>query len=310
MTDAEAVSASSDIDDGLADDDEATEAVEPADEPPESPPTDVILDSGDAALTLGEANSLAAELGATVVLVAGAQEVGKTTMAVTLWSQFLLGPFAGFRFAGSRTLDAFDQRHFAARVSSGNPTADTARTEDEDLRLLHLRIADTEGRLYDLLPSDIRGEYFQDLVDGHRHVDGLRDLTRRADKVIVAIDGARVVALEERQQVVLEARLLLGRLTSKDWMHPDSPLLLLLTKVDLVTSAEDLDWYSTQEAGLLEFAKGRGLSHASAARLSARPTPQGLQSLLEWIQAPVARRPFVTASTRGGGRIFASGLMA
>lgn len=310
MTDAEAEPAVSEIDDDLADDDEETEAVEPADDPPGLPPSDVVLDSGDAALTLAEASSLAAEIGATVVLVAGAQDVGKTTMAVTLWSQFLLGPFAGFRFAGSRTLDAFDQRQFASRVSSGNSTADTARTEDEDLRLLHLRVADAEGRLYDLLPSDIRGEYFQDLVNGQPQVDGLRDLTRRADKVIVAVDGARVVSLEERQQAVLEARLLLGRLTSEGWMHPDSPLLLLLTKVDLATTGEDLDWYSAQEEALLEFAKDRGLSHTTAARLSARPTPQGFESLLKWMQAPVERQPFVTTQTHAGRRIFASGVMA
>lgn len=311
MTDASgadpnAVDAPADVEDAVEDEpaaDDAEDVVAP-------PPTEVVLDTGDAALTVSEASQLAAELGATVIVVAGAQAVGKTTMAVTLWSQFLHGPFAGFRFAGSRSLDAFDRRQFASRVSSGNARAEMGRTEDEDIRLLHLRLADEKGCLADLMPTDIKGEFFEDLINGRPAADGLQRLVQRADKVIVAIDGEKVAALEERQAAVLEAELLIGRLTDGGWMHPDSTLLLLLTKRDLVNVAEVQTWYDERAEGLVKFAIDRGLTSVTSSYLSARSNPEGFDDLLRWMHVSVQRRRCVPVPVPTPGRVFVSGVVA
>ena len=273
-------------------------------------PDDVVLDSGDAALSLREANELAGELGATVVVVAGPQAVGKTTMAVTLWGQFLHGPFGNFQFAGSRSLDAFDQRQFASRLSSRNRRAETLRTEDEDIRLLHLRVVDLHGTASDLLPSDIKGEFFEDLINGRPATDGLQALIARADKVIVAVDGAKVASLEDRATAIFETQQLIGALTEPGWIHRRTPLLLLLTKNDLVVDPEMDTWYDIETARLCTFASDRGLMKVSTAKVSARPVVIGFEELLRWMHRPVERGSGVTVNVRSGGRVFTSGIMA
>jgi hypothetical protein len=281
-----------------------------AEEASESMPTEVVLDSGDAALTLEEAGVLAAELGATIIVVAGAQAVGKTTMAVTLWGQFLHGAFAEFRFAGSRSLDAFDQRQFAARLSSGNAHPETRRTEDEDLRLLHLRIATPDGALADLMPSDIKGEFFEDVINGRAVVPGLQELVARADKVVVAIDGAKIASLVDRASATFEAEQLIGGLTEPGWVHPDAPVLVLLTKHDLVCELETEAWYDGEADRLVTFAQRRGLTAVSSAKVRARPIAAGFEDLLRWMHAPVHRGTTIPADEPPTIRVFAAGVMA
>lgn len=274
---------------------------------PDVAPLDVVLDGGDAALSIEEANLVATEFGTTVVLIAGGQSTGKTTMGVTIWSQFLEGPFADFRFAGSRTLDAFDQRHFASRVSSGNSHAETERTESEDMRVLHLRVASASQDVVDLMLSDIRGEFFEDLINGLPPTGGLLPLVRRADKVLVIVDGDRVAAAADRQTAIREARLLIGRLTDPGWMDSDTPLQVTLTKLDLIDSEATLAWYGDQETKLVRFAHDRGLVNVTAARISARPTPIGFEDLLVWIVAPAYRPELVRVATPQSGRVFLTG---
>jgi len=283
-------------------DDAAAEAPDPA-------PIDVVLDSGDAALTLREASELAAELGATVIVIAGAQGVGKTTMAVTLWGQFRHGPFAEFQFAGSRSLDAFDHRQFAARLSSGNRHAETLRTEDEDLRLLHLRVADPNGSLIDLMPSDIKGEFFEDVINGQSVTDGLQELVARADKLVVVIDGGRIATLVDRGAAIFDAEQLIGGLTEPEWLHPSSALLLLLTKHDLVTVREVEDWYDGEADRLCTFARERGLTAVSSAKVSARPVATGFDALLCWMHAPVHRGSGAVVADSASGRVFTTGVI-
>src|SRR5258708_2931827 len=50
-----------------------------------------------------------------VVLVAGPANSGKTTLLSCLYERFHFGMFAGFRFAGSKTLVGFEKRCFHAR---------------------------------------------------------------------------------------------------------------------------------------------------------------------------------------------------
>src|SRR4051812_28440595 len=57
-------------------------------------PTGTRLASG-VALTLDEANALAGESGASIVLPLGPKDVGKTTLMVELYERFLGGPWGG-----------------------------------------------------------------------------------------------------------------------------------------------------------------------------------------------------------------------
>jgi hypothetical protein len=277
------------------------------------PDDDIVLDAGYQALRLVDASAVAADIDAAVILIAGPQDAGKTTLLVQIYAQFLHGPFAGFGFAGSATLDAFDRRHYLARVSSGRSTADTERTEDEDLRVLHLRLADDVGAHKALLLSDIKGEVFDDLLLGNGVADGLAQLAQRADKVALVIDGERIAELSTRQGAVFQARQLIGALSEPGRVRAETPMQIILLKRDLLND-EQLAWFEAESAKLRQFATSRGLLGVTGAAISARPKdqglPVGLEDLLHWMVAPVDRPAVLPTRRAATGRTFATGVIA
>jgi len=274
----------------------------------------VVLDNGEESLDLVEASVVAAEIDATVILVAGVQDSGKTTLLVELYAQFLKGTCGGLRFAGSKTLDALDYRHFASRVDSGNPEAETERTQDSDMRLLHLRLCDQDGNHQALMPSDLKGELFEELINGREIVENVIPLARRADKTILLIDGGRVAKPASRQSAIRKARLLIGALTEPGGLHHDSPLLIALSKRDLLDEAAAA-WSEAQSRGLAGHALERGLAHVRYLEVAARPKngakPTGLVDVLKWMWEKVDR-PAVTSPTvpPQSNRVFVTGTLA
>ena len=71
--------------------------------------TFVELPSGDA-LSAEEANQTTRSSVARVIVPVGLVGVGKTTLLSEIYERFREGPFAGHRFAWSRTLHGFEQR--------------------------------------------------------------------------------------------------------------------------------------------------------------------------------------------------------
>jgi hypothetical protein len=246
--------------------------------------------SGDQGLRMSEAEEIAADRGAEVVLIAGLFGAGKTTLAVELYARFLEGPVGDWKFAGSVTLKALDHRHKNARASSGLEVAATERTTDDDMRLLHLEV-DNGARRVPILMSDVKGEFFDDLV----HRGGAREtipLARRADRCVLVIDGARLKEESDRFQSLLDARLMVGALTEPGALRRGAPILITLTKSDSLNSTL-LEEVRPEIHELASFASDRGLEPTILVT-SARPEnsalePKGLQDLLEWLVEPRVR---------------------
>jgi hypothetical protein len=82
------------------------------------------------------------------------------------------------------------------------------------------------------------------------------------------------------------ARLLIGALTEDRGVRAQAPLLLALSKADLVPSQGE-SWFHQQAVQLATFAKSRGVLNVEVLVLAARPldgTPaRGLQELLQWL---------------------------
>jgi hypothetical protein len=271
--------------------------VDPAPAPPAStvPAGDVpgmVGLPGAKSLTWDEADRCARRHGATVVLVAGNQNSGKTTLLLQLWAQFLSGPFAGYRFAGSETLDAFDDRHYPSRLDSGNPY--TEHTTDTDMRFLHLRVADAAGNRQVLLMTDLWGELFESVARGAPVSDRL-PVAPHAHKTMVIIDGEEVADPTRREAALRNARTLIGAFASDDGLRRDAPMLVLLSKADAL-SASDLSWYGPKVERLVEFATASGFSSVVEQRVAARPLdtdPEGLVEVMTWMCAREARTPVV-----------------
>lgn len=268
-----------------------------------------VLDlGGDEALSLVEGDDLTAKCRCTVVLVAGEFESGKTTLLVELFAKFLISPFADWSFGGSRTLRAFDHRHKTARVSSGAARASTERTQDDDMRLLHLRLgrhdngrAAPPSEMQDILVSDVRGEFFENVINGGDIAVEV-PLADRADCCVVLIDGSLLAMPQSRHEAFFRIRQLVGGLTSPGGIRDGVPLAVICSKADLLPP-DQTDDVTALLSDLNGWCESRSL-HPTNILVSARPADpsrneQGLGELLRWItevqdrEATIADEEFV-----------------
>lgn len=175
-----------------------------------------------------------------IILFAGTAECGKTTLLASLYLMFNKQPFAGYIFAGSRTLVGFEKRVHTARIASrlSNPTTERSTVSE----LLHLRVRkeDRSAACKDLLLCDLIGEDFREARDS---IDGCRRLhiIRRADAFVVLIDGAKVARLDARQQAKTDAIALLRNILDCEMLAETSQVEVLTTKWDLIDGASDRD---------------------------------------------------------------------
>lgn len=180
---------------------------------------------------------------ARVVVIAGAADSGKTTLLASIYEQFQAGPFAGYAFAGSRSLLGFEVRCFKARLTSEAPHPDTERTKgSERNHFLHLDVArnDGAGLVTTLLMSDLPGEFFRLARDSEQECRAITSLSR-ADHVALLIDGERLTKHEDRITAYDDARLLLRGLVESRMIGKSTIVGVLFTKWDLVQKSNESD---------------------------------------------------------------------
>jgi hypothetical protein len=189
-------------------------------------------------LSAQEAGEVVRAAPTSVVVIAGVADSGKTTLVAGLFGLFHAGPFAGYLFAGSRTIPGFEKRCHFARTASGLTTPDTERTKRiASDHLLHLRLAQLEPlRHHEILLSDINGEAFRHAADS---ADECRKLTilNRADHVVVLIDGEKAIDRRNRQESFASAEALIGQCVDTGMLGKSSSVQAVLTKWDLVSNA-------------------------------------------------------------------------
>lgn len=272
------------------------------------PPRARIKITGGDGLTLSEANVLVGDVPSTVVLIAGEANAGKTTLLVELFAQFLTGPVHGWQYAGSRTLSGFHRRHKPARASSGSTSPATERTQDDDIRHLHLAVASRTRRV-DLVVSDIRGEVFESIVDGADAHDQLPFLPR-VDVCLVLVDGELMRRASTRTLQLLRAKQLLMGLLAPDALADGAKVLIVATKADTLTP--QLQDTVTSELDKMVSSVLRRPVSVSTSVLSARPADQtsrqGLVEVFEILVSDRERRPQIRQQvTLPGARYFWNG---
>lgn len=170
----------------------------------------VELPSGDA-LSAEEANQTTRSSVARVIVPVGLVGVGKTTLLSEIYEKFREGPFAGHRFAWSRTLQGFEQRAHSARIASRRSVPTTPRTPIGDSEaFLHLRVAPDDSLLpaRDVLIADWPGEVFREMRDDVQTVKS-HPLLPRADHISFLVNGESLGTLEYRQEAYYEADMLM-----------------------------------------------------------------------------------------------------
>jgi hypothetical protein len=178
---------------------------------------------------------------ATLVSMVGERESGKTTLICTIYDRFLHGAFAGYSFAGSRTLIALQRRLHYARAASGRVRPDTPRTSlSEDLHFFHLALARSsapEARS-DLMLADRAGEAYR---YARSNSDRVRDLieVRKADFVVLLLDGGRIVDPVERTGAMQSVRQTLRAFIDGGAICGSSIIQIVTTKFDLVAASDE-----------------------------------------------------------------------
>lgn len=174
----------------------------------------------------------------TLIAILGPYDVGKTCFLASLYlmtAARAIGP--DLAFAGSLTLNGFEAR--ARRLREWKKGAlpkqladHTILPEDRAASLMHLALRERNDsdRRFDLLITDLPGEWSTDLVKDAGTADRFRFL-KRADAIVVTLDGPLLLG-QERHAAIHSAKMLLTRLSDTLQVDRSIPLILMVTKCD------------------------------------------------------------------------------
>src|SRR5260370_762193 len=172
---------------------------------------------------------------ATLIVMVGDRDSGKTTLIYSIYDRFLKGPFAGYMFAGSTTLVGLEKRSHEARVDSGRTRPDTRHTSlSEGLTFLHFGIAAAatlEPRV-DLMLSDRAGELYRNARSDSNLVPELVELVK-ADRIVLLLDGGRITNPIERAGALQSVRQALQAFLDGSALNNGSSVQVWTVKADL-----------------------------------------------------------------------------
>ncbi|MBZ9772506.1 TRAFAC clade GTPase domain-containing protein [Mesorhizobium sp. CO1-1-8] len=166
----------------------------------------------------------------TVIGILGDPESGKTACLASLYLMISNAELAGWMFADSKSLMAFEDIARGAREwDAGNPpeqmTVHTELSDDRRPGFLHMRLVrDSDGRRVDLALPDLPGEWTTELV-GTSRADRFEFL-KAAEVIWVVLDGRALENKERRQGVISRVGQLAGRLGTL--LGGELPKLLLV----------------------------------------------------------------------------------
>lgn len=177
-----------------------------------------------------------------VVVLAGQSESGKTTLLATLYEKFCSGPFAGFRFAGSRTLWGLERRCHSWRVASGRVKGSSERTPlSQDQLMLHISLQrESDGSFVGLLITDLSGESFKAATEASEDCRALT-MVRRADHFVLCLDGEKLLDGAARHQVITDGHSILRSFLEAKMLGLFSTVTVLFTKTDLHAGNKEME---------------------------------------------------------------------
>lgn len=232
-----------------------------------------------AALSATDAEVVTLRSRTQLVVLAGAEGSGKTTVLASIYERLNQGVFAGFKFGGSRSLLGFEEICHLNRLASGGTLPETQRTRlTEDMRYYHLalRAADSPAARRSVLLSAMSGELFRMAKDSQEEAERLTFL-RRADTIVVLVDGERLATIAQRTSAQADAADILESVLDADMVSPGCRVEIVFSKLDCITTAGQpaLEFLAkTQDKFEGKFR--RRIPHFSFRQIAARPAPSSV----------------------------------
>lgn len=171
--------------------------------------------------------------------VLGSTDAGKTCFLSSLYLMASNGSLPeSYRFAGSLTLQAFEDRARGLRewnngILPNQLTDHTVLTDHRQPSLLHLAIRESDGdrRKFNLLLTDLPGEWTDNLVLNAAYAETFRFL-HRADGIILVVDGNLLLSNNDRHIEMQRMRYFSERLANDVGISQETPFVILISKSD------------------------------------------------------------------------------
>lgn len=200
------------------------------------------IHSGEA-LSSNEFYKIAAKENTKLLIFVGPVACGKTTMETSIYQLFHKAPVGNCYFAGSKSLQGFEQRSFYTRTKSKADSPVTQRTSiDASQSFLHLRLWDkTCDVINNLILADLSGEEFVSTIGNVIEAKERFYYANRADYIVGIIDGEKLCAKKTRNSVVSELVELLRTFKDADLVQEECVLQIVISKYDLLYKTENYE---------------------------------------------------------------------
>ena len=257
------------------------------------------INSGEA-LSRDKFYTIAAKESTKMLLLLGPVASGKTTIETSLYQLFQEKPVENYYFAGSRSLQGFEQRAYYTRIKSKGSLPDTPRTKvDEEPTFLHLRLWNRDNdATTNLIFWDISGEAFSENIGKVDSVKKEFSFAERADFVIGIIDGEKLCNKKTKNSVVSEIIQLLRTFLDSGVLGEGCVLQIVFSKYDLLIKeenyAEIIERAKNQINGYLEELSANIEYYCVAAMPSSAKDIQVGYGLSELLQRWCKKREYIS----------------
>ena len=193
------------------------------------------------ALSLQETYDVMASENTVLVVLVGPSGCGKTTIEATLYQMFQRGNVADYAFAGSKTIQGYEDRSFYTRINSKQSIATTPRTSRGLQELfLHLRLFDnSKKQKINYLFADLSGEEIQAHMANVESLVQNMPFLKYADSLTVILDGERLAKKNQRNGVIEEAAMMIRTIFDAGLYSSITKVQLVISKHDIIRMADD-----------------------------------------------------------------------
>ena len=200
------------------------------------------INSGEA-LNSNDIYRIAAKESTRMIVLVGPVASGKTTMETSLYQLFQNSPVNDFCFAGSYSLQGFEQRAFYTRIKSKGNEPTTQRTSLEDNQaFLHIRLWNRNNNVIsNLVLADISGEAFTNHIGQVDEAKISFPFIERADYVVGIIDGEKLCNKKTRNSIVSETIEMIRTFWDAELITDGCVLQIVFSKFDLFSKVENHD---------------------------------------------------------------------
>lgn len=198
------------------------------------------INSGEA-LNCSDIYRIAAKESTRMIVLVGPVASGKTTMETSLYQLFQNSPVNDFCFAGSYSLQGFEQRAFYTRIKSKGNEPTTQRTSLEDNQaFLHIRLWNRNNNVIsNLILADISGEAFTNHIGQVDEAKISFPFIERADYVVGIIDGEKLCNKKTRNSIVSEMIEMIRTFWDAELITDGCVLQIVFSKFDIFSKVEN-----------------------------------------------------------------------